>query len=787
MRMKNRRLSSLVAAVLALAMLLGSVPALALAVDPSITNVKQSGDLSSFAKDAPLVSILIDESVLTDTKEMHASVDFLQQEKYPGFMLHEADASINFEADDNRLYNIEDYVVYDQSVDGAQQLSSDTGNFDANFFEGDIYKVTFKDAAILPGEGRGDVVMTVSNIHIALQTNLAVDFDGYVYLTKGNLLRGGNTATPEEESSTTRSGVQVDVNFQVVYSGTDTPVPGSFFYPIKDIDVDRQRNGNFGNIDNAKNVNNYSEQVRVNATHTSDIYVVDRSVGEAREASYIEPNPNPYETKEWEYMLVVSRTSAGTLFAPQSPAPDTRDPGNFLTGFATVADNSKGIDITAWTAGSKTAAVRTSLLGGGNFHTIVSSTTGGGNIQTTQSGNADGKLSEGEVLGPGSVEVPDGKTVRYTMTPEKGFEIGHIRIGDEIDGSKNGVTVTKEELAALISGTAKEIPLADGRTGRLEYDAEQGAYVFTFPDNNYDHKIHVSWTTSLKLTKKVADSSSSFHFLITLSELEDGEYELDKTGAPNAADRNAITVSGGSGSLEVQLKNDEYVVVKGLTPGAKYAISEQLPPGGGSYTVKYAITAGSDTLVAEMTGSTTGEQTLTVPKPEVVFTNTYVPPAGAKATLSGTKTYTGADGAAKAIEAGQFKVKITADPDNFNSVGAYTGFTESQQDITADGKWSSDEVSFSKVGTYKFYIAEVKGDASGITYDETGYYAIVTVKNNAETNKLTAEVEYYKAADNSKVDAVEFKNVYTETPPTPDPEPAKLTLRQDPEKHGDRP
>ncbi|MBR5390882.1 MAG: S-layer homology domain-containing protein, partial [Clostridia bacterium] len=613
--------------ILALAMILSLLPAsaLALAVDPDISNVKQSGNLTTFTKDASLVSIRIDESKLKDTENSHASVEFLQQEEYPGFVEREPDMSVKREVDDNKAFNIENYIVYDQSVSGAKQLTAE----EDNFFEGDIYSVRFHDAAILSDGSRADLLMTVSNVHIALQTNLATTFDGYVYLTKGVMLRGGNTTTKDIDN-TTRNGVQCDINFRIVRSGADEPVDGTFFYGVRDLDVIRDNRG-FNSLVNAEKVNSYSEQVRVSSQYDSAIYVPDADNG-------------------LDYKLVVSQTDEGVLFAPQA-SPNTfkdEDPGTFLTGFATVVDNGNGgIDITAWTAGSKTAAVRTILFNAEySYHEYHSSTTIDGTIQTTANGNLNGMLDDSSnVFGPGILGVPDGKEVRYTITPEEGFDIGDIIIDGYLFPASR-----LRQIRDVPEGIVAEYPEDGGvNVFTLFYDirANGWAVIFNSPSVGYprDHEVHVSWVTSLQLTKQVVDSDEpeivvpyptsgsqsssssngkSFLFDITLSGLEDGEYEIDKTNAPNATEETKLVVSDGTGSLTVRLKDNESIRIQDLPSGTEYMITEKIPAGAFPYRVRHSITSGGNVLHAKES-VTTGPQTL-IGFTEVCFRNRYVKP-----------------------------------------------------------------------------------------------------------------------------------------------------------------
>ena len=73
----------------------------------------------------------------------------------------------------------------------------------------------------------------------------------------------------------------------------------------------------------------------------------------------------------------------------------------------------------------------------------------------------------------------------------------------------------------------------------------------------------------------------------------------------------------------------------------------------------------------------------------------------------------------------------------------------------AQGNVNFAAIAFEAADTYEYVIREVKGDAEGITYDETGYKATVTVTDT--DGILSAEVVYEN-------DGIVFRNTYTGKP-----------------------
>ena len=59
----------------------------------------------------------------------------------------------------------------------------------------------------------------------------------------------------------------------------------------------------------------------------------------------------------------------------------------------------------------------------------------------------------------------------------------------------------------------------------------------------------------------------------------------------------------------------------------------------------------------------------------------------------------------------------------------------------ADGTIAFSEIGFHNPGVFTFTVSEVKGNAEGITYDETEYTGVVTVVDNGD-GTLTAEASY---------------------------------------------
>ncbi len=86
-----------------------------------------------------------------------------------------------------------------------------------------------------------------------------------------------------------------------------------------------------------------------------------------------------------------------------------------------------------------------------------------------------------------------------------------------------------------------------------------------------------------------------------------------------------------------------------------------------------------------------------------------------------------------------------------------------------DGKIVFENYAIDAAGEYVFTVKEVKGDAKGITYDETVYTVKVIVTDNLDGS---FSLEYVYSDENGEVEELVFENKYTPEPvPQPEPEP----------------
>lgn len=225
-----------------------------------------------------------------------------------------------------------------------------------------------------------------------------------------------------------------------------------------------------------------------------------------------------------------------------------------------------------------------------------------------------------------------------------------------------------------------------------------------------------------------------------------------------------------AGEFEFQLLEGTDVVATGANDASgKVTLSsiKYTKPGTYNYTL-CEVGGGSQKAGVQYDGSTfavtaivkdNGDGTLSVAhkvgndaNAVVGFTNSYAP-AATSVTLGASKVLDG-----KSLEADEFTFVLT---------------DEGGEQVTAtndvNGMVVFPAIDYKEPGTYQYTIAEVKGDKSDVTYDESKYAVTVTVEDNGE-GSLVATVAY--EGGNAPV----FTNTYNapEGPASPGDGPASI-------------
>ena len=127
----------------------------------------------------------------------------------------------------------------------------------------------------------------------------------------------------------------------------------------------------------------------------------------------------------------------------------------------------------------------------------------------------------------------------------------------------------------------------------------------------------------------------------------------------------------------------------------------------------------------------------------IIIAENTLNPEAAEISLVATKKLTG-----RLLKADEFTFELYDDSDNLVDTA--------QNDV--DGKITFGPITYDKIGSYEYTIKELRGSASGITYDKAEFTVTVEVTDNGD-GKLIAEAIYPR-------EGVAFENIYDE-PTTP--------------------
>lgn len=295
-------------------------------------------------------------------------------------------------------------------------------------------------------------------------------------------------------------------------------------------------------------------------------------------------------------------------------------------------------------------------------------------------------------------------------------------------GSADGVTNDTETKTVSFKVT-------DDGNGKLTVERLGAASdpAFTFTNTYSVQPVDSSVTDQVTVTKNLAGR-----------DMKAGEFEFQLLEGGNVVATGTNDASG-----KVALSPITYT-----KPGTyNYTLCEV---GGGSQ--KAGVQYDGSTFAVTTTVTDNGDGTLSVAHKvdndanTVGFTNSYTP-AATSVTLGASKVLNG-----KSLDAKEFAFVLT---------------DEGGEQVTAtndvNGMVVFPAIQYGEAGTYQYTIAEVKGDESDVTYDESEYAVTVTVEDNGE-GSLVATVAY--EGGNAPV----FTNTYNapEAPASPGDGPASV-------------
>lgn len=295
-------------------------------------------------------------------------------------------------------------------------------------------------------------------------------------------------------------------------------------------------------------------------------------------------------------------------------------------------------------------------------------------------------------------------------------------------GSADGVTNDTETKTVKFEVT-------DHGDGKLTVQRVGGdpAAAFTFTNTYSVQPVDSSVTDQVTVTKN-----------LTGRDMKAGEFEFQLLEGTNVVATGTNDASG-----KVTLSSIPYT-----KPGIyNYTLCEV---GGGSQ--KAGVQYDSSTFAVTTTVKDNGDGTLSVAHKvsndanAVGFTNSYAP-AATSVTLGASKVLNG-----KSLDAEEFTFVLTDE-----------GGKQVTATNDANGMVVLPAIQYGEAGKYQYTIAEVEGDESDVTYDESKYAVTVTVEDNGE-GSLVATVAY--EGGNAPV----FTNTYNapEAPASPGDGPASV-------------
>lgn len=295
-------------------------------------------------------------------------------------------------------------------------------------------------------------------------------------------------------------------------------------------------------------------------------------------------------------------------------------------------------------------------------------------------------------------------------------------------GSADGVTNDTETKTVKFEVT-------DHGDGKLTVQRVGGdpAAAFTFTNTYSVQPVDSSVTDQVTVTKN-----------LTGRDMKAGEFEFQLLEGTNVVATGTNDASG-----KVALSPITYT-----KPGTyNYTLCEV---GGGSQ--KAGVQYDGSTFAVTTTVTDNGKGTLSVAHKvdndanTVGFTNSYAP-AATSVTLGASKVLNG-----KSLDAEEFTFVLTDE-----------GGEQVTATNDANGMVVFPAIQYGEAGTYQYTIAEVEGDESDVTYDESKYAVTVTVEDNGE-GSLVATVAY--EGGNAPV----FTNTYNapEAPASPGDGPASV-------------
>ena len=349
-----------------------------------------------------------------------------------------------------------------------------------------------------------------------------------------------------------------------------------------------------------------------------------------------------------------------------------------------------------------------------------------GDAKVTVSGN-----TEVHKAAFGAITYQQVGTYRYTIT-EQATNIRGVAIDTPVTAT---VTVSYEN-GALKAAVA------------YSRGTDSAAFTNTYTAAPYEAPASALFQVSKTLTGRDWTDKDTFVFTLT----GEGNAPLPPSNQCKAAvTRDSITTTFGNTVLPFNAAGD-YVYYITEEPGSIAGVTYD--------TTKYKVVVSvTDDGTGTLTGTTryykvVDGELAPVKGTVAAFTNAYTAAPTDDVTLTARKTLNVESGS-WALQGNDFSFALYDNAD-------CTGTPLRTASNTADGSITFGALTFDAAGEYTYYMREVPGDRTAITYDSTVYKVTITVQDNG-TGTLTALPPVYTLNDEA-MGAAKFVNTYTATP-----------------------
>ena len=534
--------------------------------------VWQGNDGTTFAKDAKTTNIFIIEDKVDDIDDANAATTWINPKaESDGFYIGDGFSESPMDTTSELYEQMLIIATYDEKK-RESRLSGEITEFS---YDDPIATYTFKEAAQLGDGSLGDVVVAYEKVKLIPEKTEYNSFYGDVSLGTGNGFHGNVKGSSARTGGMQRIGVMIEINVYVVKEGEK--IDGSFYFPVKGITIDREKQDSWHDAFNEKHSKEHC---------FSEGFIVDGGFLANKDGySFFVPGTG---TSGIQYTPAIEKYDNNTYFYGKGSGDGDN---SYYTGFLCVADNTNGGIETTFIMGvaigpDRSYGINNNILHGHTkdgdalIHQIKATTGKGGEVETIDS-DPNYNSDTNPLLA-----VPTGKTMTYKMTPKPGYKLKKVTVNNGSIDYTGGQEVTPEE-----------------------HIAEDGSvyYTYKFPDIFEDNSLHVEWEpceyhidydanggegtmdpqdfTGADETMKSKDNAftrEGYHFT--------GFKALDKDGNP-------VKDKDGKELPLFETAEDFKAYLIALGDGAKITLQAQWEPD--EYTIKYDPNGGEGTMTEQ--------------------------------------------------------------------------------------------------------------------------------------------------------------------------------------------